>query len=609
MRIIYTLLLASIAIFSFPAFTNQTVSFENHQLSPFVNKGPFNFETIAEGGTPSPNTGPLTGANGTRGYVFVEASTGGAFNAGDTAILQADGIEADSIEFYYHMFGEHIGKLELQAVKNGIWETVTQIEGQQQASHSAAWKVHSASLSGFPMPTNIRFVVTAKGDYKGDIALDQVKFIQTPTLPSLIKADFENSLGFFTNTTPFLVSRYQGYTPTASTGPSSGANGTATYAFLETSTGAADSAGDTGILQANVSGSRLSFYFHMYGSHAGTIAVEALINGTWRQVWQQSGQVQTSSTDPWHKVYLNLSHYTAIRFKLVSAGGYLGDIAIDEIAFNPPELQDLSTSLEGGIDWQNEGNYMWLRQQGVAPTSYTGPSGAKEGNYYALFETSYGAAYNQGNSAILKSPRLLGNERVICYWFHMYGADVGALALQSSPNDSQWVTLMEFNRQQHSSESSKWSNVCAAIPSGTRYLRFLATANGGYRGDIAIDAIRIDSQASSAVEFASDTVQYYNGDPIQFNFTVDGPSSSYTVQYMETGGNWSNAQRTAGNSWRFNLSGNTNPAYVKVKVVFADGSVFYRTIHIQLENLGDKQPNKTIFIHTDLLGNPVAESQ
>ena len=104
---------------------------------------------------------------------------------------------------------------------------------------------------------------------------------------------------------------------------------------MESSSGAAYNAGDKASLRASgIRADLLTFYYHMYGGNIGTLAVKVLHNGTWHTVWEKSGQQHRGTTFDWSKAAVNLGPYTGtidVMFEATAAGGYRGDIALDEI--------------------------------------------------------------------------------------------------------------------------------------------------------------------------------------------------------------------------------------------------------------------------------------
>jgi len=156
----------------------------------------------------------------------------------------------------------------------------------------------------------------------------------------LTSADFESGFGEWVNVTGDTHdwTRDSGGTPSSSTGPSTGANGSTWYVFLETSSGGANTAGDTAYLEGpDIGGDNrtLTFYYHMYGSNMGTLNVDVYSGGSWDNgVWSISGQQHTSSSAAYTQATVNLGAYSGtirVRFRAVAAGSYRGDMAIDDI--------------------------------------------------------------------------------------------------------------------------------------------------------------------------------------------------------------------------------------------------------------------------------------
>ncbi len=150
-----------------------------------------------------------------------------------------------------------------------------------------------------------------------------------------IDANFETELGW-TNDGTYNWSRDSGGTPSGNTGPSSGSNSTY-YAYFETSSGHAHASGNTATLRSDhfvPAGKTVTFDYHMFGADIGTLSLEIGTPGGWSSLWSVSGQQQSSHGAAWKTQTVTLPNYTfisSIRFKAVAAGGYRGDIAIDNI--------------------------------------------------------------------------------------------------------------------------------------------------------------------------------------------------------------------------------------------------------------------------------------
>ncbi|MCW8966050.1 MAG: hypothetical protein OQK82_05100, partial [Candidatus Pacearchaeota archaeon] len=144
--------------------------------------------TRDSGGTPSRNTGPASGADGSAYYMYLETSSGSAYTAGDMAILQGPSITETNIHllFQYHMYGVETGTLAVDVLSGGIWvNDVWSISGQQQTSDSAAYTLVDVDLSSYPV-SQIRFRATAAGGFYGDIAIDNInitRLVSGPVAP------------------------------------------------------------------------------------------------------------------------------------------------------------------------------------------------------------------------------------------------------------------------------------------------------------------------------------------------------------------------------------------------------------------------------------------
>jgi hypothetical protein len=129
--------------------------------------------------------------------------------------------------------------------------------------------------------------------------------------------DFESGMGNWVNVTgEDTHERRWDFNGTASrrTGPGSGANASIWYMYVETSKWHANDNGDTAILEGpeiNGVDCLLSFYYHMYGSNIGALSVDVYSQAT-----------------------VDLSSYSGtikVRFHCTAAGGWRGDMAIDDI--------------------------------------------------------------------------------------------------------------------------------------------------------------------------------------------------------------------------------------------------------------------------------------
>ena len=147
-----------------------------------------------------------------------------------------------------------------------------------------------------------------------------------------------------------------GPTSSSNTGPSTDKSGSGNYIYAEGSMSGTGIGYMTSPVfdMTTLTSPWMSFYYHMYGTGIGTLAVEASTDGvTWVGVDSISGQQQFSSTDVWKKMFVDLSAYntTSTQFRLKAVRGSDGnsDIAVDEIKIEEaPACQPIT-----GIAFQN----------------------------------------------------------------------------------------------------------------------------------------------------------------------------------------------------------------------------------------------------------------
>nr|VFK77509.1 MAG: Collagen triple helix repeat-containing protein [Candidatus Kentron sp. MB] len=125
------------------------------------------------GGTHSGHTGPADAHEGNY-YLYLEASRN---TPSRIAYLQSPDFPAriTRLSFYYHMYGAHMGTLELQGFDGSRWIQLWRVAGQQHGSHHAPWTRKEIDLSSKTI-RKVRFKgVTGSGPgklYRGDMAID-----------------------------------------------------------------------------------------------------------------------------------------------------------------------------------------------------------------------------------------------------------------------------------------------------------------------------------------------------------------------------------------------------------------------------------------------------
>jgi hypothetical protein len=131
--------------------------------------------TRRSGGTPSSGTGPSAAAAGSF-YMYIEASSPNF--PSKTANLESpcfdlSGLSNPSFSFQYHMLGNAVGTLNLQASTDGTsWTTIW----SRSADQGSSWNSASVDLTAYGSATELRlrFNGTTASSWQGDICIDDV---------------------------------------------------------------------------------------------------------------------------------------------------------------------------------------------------------------------------------------------------------------------------------------------------------------------------------------------------------------------------------------------------------------------------------------------------
>ena len=142
---------------------------------------------VDNGGTPSANTGPTidhTLGTAAGKYMYTEASAPAVL--GEVASFLSPCINFSNfpnpvVRFWYHMYGDSIGSLNVDVFSNGSWTNNlwTKI-GEQQSTQTAAWQSATVDLSGHTGVGKIRFRAIRGNDFTGDLAIDDIVISSIP---------------------------------------------------------------------------------------------------------------------------------------------------------------------------------------------------------------------------------------------------------------------------------------------------------------------------------------------------------------------------------------------------------------------------------------------
>ncbi|AWP03839.1 putative apical endosomal glycoprotein-like [Scophthalmus maximus] len=302
------------------------------------------------GSTPNTNTGPDTDhtTNTAAGHYYHLPSSA-ADLAGQRAAMSSPLYPAGKgacMQLWYHMRGKGMGTLNVyQQSEEGKEALIFSQTGDQ----GGLWRLAQASL--LPRVQPFRIVVEgvkAGPTQEADMAFDDVQLTEAQCPPPGF-CDFEinmcswSNLGGGVDQGDWL--RGRGASPNPNTGPSLDHTTNSKhgyYLYVDSSVG---EWGDSTFLvsdvfQKSIRGHCLTFWYHMYGSHVGTLRV--YINDRKMQTggneegilkWIDSG----NKGDKWQMARVSLKHEEAFWLVFVYQRGMNtgGDVALDDITIFP----------------------------------------------------------------------------------------------------------------------------------------------------------------------------------------------------------------------------------------------------------------------------------
>ncbi|XP_056247108.1 MAM and LDL-receptor class A domain-containing protein 1 [Seriola aureovittata] len=302
------------------------------------------------GSTHNPNTGPdgdHTTNTPAGHYYYLPSSVSDI--AGQTAAMSSPLYPAGKgacVQLWYHMYGKGMGTLNVYQQSEDGKETLI---FSQTGDQGRLWRFGQASL--LPRVQPYRIVVEgvkAGPTQEGDMAFDDVQLSDAQCPPPGF-CDFERNMCSWSNLGGRVDQgdwlRGTGASPNPNTGPSVDHTTNSThghYLYVDSSVG---EWGDMSFLisdvfQRSTRGHCLTFWYHMYGSHVGTLRVyindrkmHAGGNEEGILKWIESG----NRGDKWQMASLSVKHKEAFWFVFSYQKGLTsgGDVALDDITIAP----------------------------------------------------------------------------------------------------------------------------------------------------------------------------------------------------------------------------------------------------------------------------------
>ncbi|PQJ17273.1 T9SS-dependent choice-of-anchor J family protein [Nonlabens tegetincola] len=447
--------------------------------------------------TASGGTGPAPSVT-TGNYFYTEASSG---TAGDTTTLvspQVDlsGLTAPAVSFDYHMFGGDIGTLDVIVRTGGTDTNIFSISGEQQTSDTDPFESLILPLAAYAGQTvQVVFEATSAGTFEGDIAIDNVGFVEAPSCPRPL------SLVVNSATSDSVELAWTN-------------GGTETEWEIEyTAPGAGQGSGTVVTATTNpftVSGLTDNTGYEFY--------IRAACSTTDFSTWTGPIGVQT--------LCLPFTAPAVIDF---------------ETGFTPttntfPGTADAFTS-ENCWEASSSGSFVWVLAPGTLTASGgTGPAPSITTGNYFYTEGSNGSA---GDTTELVSPIYdLSALTVpaVSFDYHMFGGDIGTLELFIRAGGTD-TSVFSISGEQQQADTDPFQNFLVslnAFAGQSVQLVFVGTSAGTFEGDIAIDNIELLEAPACPTPFNFATVTN-SSDSIEFSWTAGGSETEWEIEYTAPG--------------------------------------------------------------------------
>lgn len=199
-----------------------------------------------------------------------------------------------------------------------------------------------------------------------------------------------------------------------------------------------------------------------------------------------------------------------------------------------------TTNLGANVNcWSNSSvsAYDWNVSSGGTPSTGTGPLSANSGTNFFYVEASSGTA---GNTATLVTPSidLTGlTVPLLSFYYHMFGAQIGTLDVEiSDDGGATWNPVTSISGAQQSSQADPFllSESTLIGYSGVVRIRFVATNNGTFEGDISLDDISV-TEAPTCPTPSGLTLTASDLTSATFSWTPGNTETEWTMEYGAPG--------------------------------------------------------------------------
>jgi len=128
---------------------------------------------------------------------------------------------------------------------------------------------------------------------------------------------------------------------------------------------------------------------------------------------------------------------------------------------------------------------------GGTPSNKTGAAQPHDGNEFLYLEAS---GVNYPNKMFCLCTDNFAKPTSMTFYYHMYGEDMGSLAVKVKQNDNTWKQIWIISGEQHQNKNSAWTQAVLDLTlEEVNEIKFEFTTGSSWLGDICLDDVRIVS--------------------------------------------------------------------------------------------------------------------
>jgi hypothetical protein len=437
-------------------------------------------------------SGPASDKSGKGKYVFASPQSFSlSFASLYTPIFDLSGLANPTLEYWYHLHGRDISRLDLEADTGSGWFSIDSLIGPQQFRNSDPWRNRRIALD----PVNsIQFRYVAYNDNGFNyVAIDDFSIGENPSCPE----PFDLIPDYITSDSATILWSDSG---TASLwqiefGPNGFLPGTGT---TSTST----------LPRALIQGLNPNSDYHVY--------VRSICGTGDSSIYSIPLSFSTPCTPlstPWHES-MDGNIWIPTQYSFVDSS----------------QIDSCWSVFPSSVE-----QYRWRTGVDTTLTSQTGPLAdySDTGNYvYTEASNGFRGEVTRLQTPVLNVSAL--NQPLLEFWYHFFGDDIDKFYIETRSN-GKWIVLDSIVGSQQTLEPDPWLRKRYELTaSNTTAIQFKAVRGNGQRGDLAIDEVSV-YESPGCLEPDYPILISSTNDSATISWSQSGSASVWVIEYDTQG--------------------------------------------------------------------------